>query len=138
MNIRTRRSVLRAHATFLAAASLIALPTADLRAAFFGTGPFGELIAHAPALAIGFVEAHGLALILAALLWNAAPQPRGHAAGLAVALLLGTCNIVFWDLFILTGTLPAGWITTTLHFAFAALQLAALFFARESERWAAV
>ncbi|HET7843019.1 MAG TPA: hypothetical protein VFL14_02635 [Xanthomonadales bacterium] len=134
MNLRTQLSILRAHAAFVGIAAIAALATADLRAAFFGAGPFGSLIAHAPSLAIGFVEAHGLALILAALMWTAAPQPRWHAAGLAIALLLGTCNLVFWDLFALTGTLAAGWITTTLHFAFAALQAIAWLSARARDR----
>jgi hypothetical protein len=33
----------------------------------------------------------------------------------AIHLLLGVSNLVFWQLFVATHTLPMGWVTTGLH-----------------------
>jgi len=46
--------------------------------------------------AIGFVEAQGLAVILAALLWRATPDRAWHVVGGAMVTLLGVSNLVFW------------------------------------------
>jgi hypothetical protein len=45
---------------------------------------------------IGFIEAHGLALIIGVPLWQAAPLRIWHLTAAAVHLLLGTANLVFW------------------------------------------
>jgi hypothetical protein len=115
MSANLRRLLLRANAVFLIVAGVGAWVTADFPASFSGSGPFGALIAHQPALGIGFIEAHGLAIILGVLLWRAASATSWHFTAAAIHLLLGTCNIIFWQLFIATDTLPMGWVTTVMH-----------------------
>ena len=125
MNTSTRRLILRANALYLGIAAMTALLLLDLRGVAFGTGPAGPLLAGNPHAAIGFVEAHGLAFILAVLLWHAQPVRYAHLTGAAVMALLGVCNIVFWPLFTFTGMTAAGLFLTAGHLGFAALQIAA-------------
>lgn len=120
-----RTLLLRANALFLTLAALGGL-RADLSAALFGTGPFAPVIGMARDTAIGFVEAHGLALIFGALLWRAQPSRQWHAVGAAIHALLGASNLAFWPLFEATGTLGIGVLTTALHGAFFALHTLAL------------
>lgn len=115
MSTNFRRLLLRANAVFLIVAAVGAWVTADFPASFSGSGPIGSLISHQPALGIGFIEAHGLGIILGVLLWRAASTTSWHLTGTAIHLLLGTCNIIFWQLFVATDTLPMGWITTVMH-----------------------
>ena len=125
MPANLRRLLLRFNAVFLILAAVGAWITADFPAAFSGTGPFGPLISHQPALAIGFIEAHGLAIILAVLLWRAPTTVAWHLTGAAIHLLLGSCNIIFWQLFIANDTLAMGWVTTIMHGLLFALHLLA-------------
>ena len=126
MNATHRRTVLRANALFLGLAAVAALLLMDLPGILYGRGTAGQILASAPYTGIGMVEAHGLALILAVLLWHAASARAWHLAALAVELGLGTANLVFWQLFVVTDSLPMGYATTSLHWTFVALQLAAL------------
>jgi hypothetical protein len=133
MSASFRRLLLRANAVFLIVAAVGAWVTADFPASFSGSGPIGPLIAHQPALGIGFIEAHGLAIILGVLLWRAASTTSWHLTGAAIHLLLGTCNVIFWQLFIATDTLPMGWVTTVMHALLFVLQsLAAWSAARDA------
>ena len=109
----------------------------DIPAAFFSRGPAKELLAQAPHAAIGFVEAHGLALILGVLLWRAAPARSWHLTAVAVHLLLGTANIVFWQIFVAGHVLVMGYITTALHWLFVVLQLLAALARQDASRFAA-
>ena len=126
MNATHRRAVLRANALFLGLAAVAALLLMDLPGILYGRGPAGQILASAPYAGVGMVEAHGLAFILAVLLWHAASARAWHAAALAVELALGTANLVFWQIFVATDSLPMGYVTTSLHWTFAALQLAAI------------
>ena len=126
MNLTQRRTVLRANALFLGIAAVAALLLMDLPGILYGRGPAGQILGSAPFAGIGMVEAHGLAVILALLFWGAASARAWHAAALAVELALGTANLVFWQLFVATDSLPMGYVTTTLHWTFVALQLVAL------------
>jgi hypothetical protein len=74
-------------------------------------------------MAVGTTEAHGLALILGVLLWRAAPLRSWHLTALAIHVLLGTSNLVFWQVFVAADFLAAGYITTSLHELFVVLQL---------------
>ena len=125
MSEKVRRLLLRINGAFLVVAALGGWLQMDFPAGFAGSGPHGPLIAHERALAIGFVEAHGLALILGVVLWRAPALRAWHLTGAAIHLLLGVSNVVFWQLFIATGTLPMGWVTTVAHALFFALQLVA-------------
>jgi len=119
-----RKQVLRANAVYLGLASIGGLLLLDVPGAFFSRGPLSRIIT-APYEAIGFLEAHGLALVMAVLLWRAAPLRSWHFTAAAVHMLLGTANLLFWPIFAASGTLPMGYITTSLHWIFAALQLIA-------------
>jgi hypothetical protein len=117
--MKTGKLILRANATWLSLAASGGL-AADIAGAFFDKGPFAVVFRNAPSTAIGSVEAHGLALIFGVLLWGAPPVRTWHQAALAVHALLGTANLVFWQLFVNTGTLAMGYITTLLHLTFVA------------------
>jgi hypothetical protein len=92
---------------------------------FFARGAFAPVVASAPYAGIGFVEAHGLAFIIGVLLWRAETARLWHLTAVAVHVLLGTANLVFWQIFVATDMLAAGYITTSLPWLFVALQLAA-------------
>jgi hypothetical protein len=124
MTVDFRRTLLRADALFLLIAASGGM-CADLAGAFLGVGPQGPILSPAPHSAIGFVEAHGLALIFGWLLWHAAPLRLWHFTAAAIHVLLGSANLVFWQMFIAADMLPAGYLTTSLHWAFVGLQLAA-------------
>lgn len=124
MTNRTRQLILRANAIYLLVAATGGLWT-DLSGVFLGKGAFAPIVAAAPHAGIGFVEAHGLALIIGVLLWRAEPSRTWHLAAAAVHLLLGTANLVFWQIFVFAGVLVMGYATTALHGLFLVLQLAA-------------
>jgi hypothetical protein len=122
MTAKLRIAVLRANAVYLVAAAAGGLWW-DILGVFFARGHLGSVLSGAPHTAIGFVEAHGLALIIGVLLWLAPPERKWHIAAAAVHLLLGTANLVFWQIFVAADLLAVGYITTSLHLLFAALQM---------------
>src|SRR5262245_3994174 len=116
-----RQHLLRANAIYLLVAATGGLIT-DISASFFDKGPQAVLIAAAPHTGIGFIEAHGLAFIIGCLLLRAAPARWWHVTGAAVHTLLGTSNLLFWQIFIAADILAVGYITTGLHWLFVLLQ----------------
>ena len=122
MTAASRQILLRANAIFLLAASTGGF-ISDVRGIFLGLGPVGRVVGKAPDAGIGFIEAHGLAFILGILLWRAIPARIWHLTGVAIHVLLGTANLVFWQLFIAADMLAVGYVTTALHGCFVALQL---------------
>jgi len=121
-----RHHVMRANALYLGAAAFGGVH-ADVLGAAFGLGPLASVFAAAPHAAIGMLEAHGLALIVAVLFWRAAPAPQWHGAALAVHMLLGGANLAFWPLFAAADMVGVGVVTTVLHGVFALLQAYALY-----------
>jgi hypothetical protein len=132
MTTHMRQRILLANALYLTLASLGGLLFLDIPGAFFSRGPAAGILAQAPHAAVGFVEAHGLALIFGVLLWRAAPVRSWHVTAVAIHVLLGTANLVFWQIFITANLLAMGYITTGLHWLFVALQLFAAAAARET------
>jgi len=124
MSFTVRRLILRANAFYIGLAGLSGV-VFDLRGAWFGVGPQGRILADAPHAAIGFVEAHGLAAILAVVLWRAMPARQWHMTAFAMDVLLGTSNLLFWQMFVAADALPVGYLTTALHLSFATAQLTA-------------
>ncbi len=122
MTTEMRRLILRANALYIGMAGLAGL-LFDIRGVLYGLGPQGRLLASAPHAAIGFVEAHGLALILTVVLWRAAPLAAWHLTAVAMEVLLGTANLAFWEMFVATDALTVGYASTSLHWIFVALQL---------------
>jgi hypothetical protein len=129
----TRRTILRANALFLMVASIGGL-FSDVLGAFFSLGPVSPIVSSAPHAAIGFTEAHGLALIIGVLLWRADSLRSWHCTATAVHVLLGTANLVFWQIFVAADLLATGYITTSLHWLFVVLQLSAAVAAHDSLR----
>jgi hypothetical protein len=97
---------------------------ADIAGSFFSAGPEALLLNGPPG--IGFIEAHGLAFIVGVMLWRADGARTWHAAAAAVHVLLGTANLLFWEFFVLSGTLIFGYVTTILHGSFVFAHLVAL------------
>jgi len=124
MSTSWRKIIWRGDAGFLALASTGGL-TADLLGAFGSTGPFAAALAPAPYLAIGLVEAHALALIFAVLMLRAQPSRAKHLVAASIHALLGTANLLFWQIFVVTGLVAVGYLVTVVHFLFVLLQLAA-------------
>ncbi|MDK4736953.1 hypothetical protein [Rhizobium sp. CNPSo 3490] len=116
--------ILRANAIFLLFASSAAF-LADIAGSFFAAGPVASMFSKAPYLAIGSAEAHGLAFILGVLLWRAVPGRQSHLTAAGIHILLGSCNLLFWDVFVVGDVLAVGYVTTVLHWLFVALQLTA-------------
>ena len=122
MTAPNRQRLLRANALFIGIAGCAGL-IFDIRGVLYGLGPQGRVLENAPYAAIGFVEAHGLAVILAVLLWRAVPSRAWHVTAMAIEVLLGTSNIAFWQMFVATDALAVGYVTTGLHWLFVAAQL---------------
>jgi hypothetical protein len=118
-------AILSADGVFLVLAGVMAL-AADLVGYFFAVGPFATLAGQP--LTLGVVEAHGLAVLVGALMLRAttADQWRWHAVALLVHLFLGMCNLLFWEVYTTMGAAPAGIMSTTAHATFFGLQLACL------------
>lgn len=118
------RWILRGTAGYLGLAAINGL-SMDIRAAFFASGPAVPLLDGKPYMALGLTEAHGLALILA-LVFLRMPAQRGwHAVAAATTLLLGTCNLLYWEAFHVAGNLPMGVVATAFHLVFGAANLVA-------------
>lgn len=117
--------LVRINAGFLTLASAGGLFT-DIAGSFFGRGPEAILLGDAPGTGIGFIEAHGLALIIGVMLWRIAYSRTWHALLAAVHVLLGTANLLFWQFFIAADVLAVGYATTAAHWLFVVAHLAAL------------
>ena len=124
MTTSIRTMILRTNAIFLLFAAAGGFAS-DILGAFFARGPVAPILANAPHAAIGLVEAHGLAFIIGVLLWRAPATRAWHITAAAVHALLGTANLVFWQIFVVGDMLAVGYVTTALHWLFVALQLTA-------------
>lgn len=117
--------LIRFNAGFLILASAGGLAT-DIAGSFFGRGAEAVLLADAPGVGIGFIEAHGLALIIGLTMWRIAYSVNWHAFLAAVHALLGTANLLFWQFFIASDVLIVGYATTAAHWLFVVAHLAAM------------
>jgi hypothetical protein len=122
--LAARQRLMRANGAFLAlvgGAQMIF----ELLSHYAGSGPLGRIFAGSH-YTIGWVEAHGLAMLIGLLLIGlAAPDPKrawhGFAAG--VHLLLGGANMLFWPSFVFWGVVPMGVVATLFHGLFLVVQL---------------
>ncbi|QIA24167.1 MAG: hypothetical protein EOS23_32240 [Mesorhizobium sp.] len=117
--------LIRVNAGFLILASAGGLIT-DVAGSFFGRGAEAALLADAPGAGIGFIEAHGLALIIGLTMWRIAYSVNWHAFLATVHALLGTANLLFWQFFIAADVLVVGYVTTAAHWLFVVAHLGAL------------
>ena len=88
----------------------------ELLSHFRSTGPLGTIFAGSH-YTIGFLEAHGLALLIGVTLLRAAraPQAFWHLFAVIVHMLLGGANLLFWQSFVAWGLVPAGAGATIVH-----------------------
>ena len=124
MTAAARRMLLRANAIFLLVAAGGGFAS-DVLGIFYARGPVASVVAAAPHAGIGLIEAHGLAFIIGTLLWRADPMRAWHLTAAAVHILLGSANLVFWQIFIAGDLLVVGYVTTLLHGVFAVFQVIA-------------
>src|SRR5689334_19681623 len=98
----------------------------DLSGFFLDKGPLGPSL-HGNLDALGFLEAHGLAVLIGLLLivHRHAPDARWHWIASATHVLLGGANLMFWPIFDRYGLVPMGIVATAMHMFFAATQFAA-------------
>ena len=109
---------LRADGLFLGFAGSAAM-LSELAGHFFGIGPLASTLGSPHT--IGGFEAHGLAVLIAVLLFRgsrSAERKQWHVVGFGTHLFLGTANILFWTSFVQRGVVPVGIATTILHGVF--------------------
>jgi hypothetical protein len=126
-HIRARRTLLIVNGCFLAGVGAVQVGL-ELASYFRGAGPFGSIFRES-SYTVGWVEAHGLAALVGVLLLAVAARDRRrfwHVFAMAVHLLLGTANIVFWAGYTEFGMLPAGIGSTIAHGLFVASHALAL------------
>lgn len=114
-----QKIILRVNAVFLLSVGFVQL-VSELLSHFIGAGPLGGRFTASP-YTIGFFEAHGLAVLIGILMFNASlekPKRFWHLFAVSVHLLLGGANIVFWDSFVTLDFVPAGIIATIFHSLF--------------------
>ena len=128
-----RTVILRANALYIGLAGAAGV-LFDLRGIYLGTGPQGRILADAPHAGIGFVEAHGLAVIVAVVLWRAVSERSSHLIAMAVDVLLGSANLLLWQIFVAGDALAMGYVSTSLHWTFATLQFLAILPLRDINR----
>lgn len=123
--------IMRADGAFLLVAGAAGM-VADLVGYFFQSGPFARLAGNP--LTLGAVEAHGLGAVIGVLLLRHASTSttRWHLLAAGVHLFLAACNVIFWKLYPLMGVTAAGYVSTSLHLAFAGAQAASLAFVRKA------
>jgi hypothetical protein len=117
------RLVMLVDGGFLACVGLIQM-SLELVGHHLGAGPFGRVFDQSP-YTIGWVEAHGLAGLVGVLFLVAGGrdrQPHWHGFALAVHLLLGGANLMFWSGFVTFGTEPIGVLATVAHLGFVLAQ----------------
>jgi hypothetical protein len=98
----------------------------DLSGAFLELGPTAQALFLNPD-AIGYFEAHALALMAAIvmLVHRDAAHAGWHWFAAALHLVLGASNLLFWTAFTNYGLAPMGVVATGMHAAFLALHLVA-------------
>lgn len=127
MSDRVRRLLLTADGVFLAVVGGIQMMF-EFVGHFGASGPFSDVFHDSP-YTIGFVEAHGLALLIGVLLLAVARKDLRrfwHVFAGAVHVLLGGANIVFWESFGAFGMVPMGVVATVVHVLFVVLHGVAL------------
>jgi hypothetical protein len=116
--IRFRKATLYADALFLVVIGGVQV-VFEFVGYLWGIGPLGAVF-HDSSYTIGFVEAHGLALLSGIVLLAAArhAQRRWNGLGLAIHALLGAANLIFWTSFTDFHIVPAGVAATAAHGVF--------------------
>ena len=121
------KTILFADAAFIGAAGAMQM-VQEFRGHFLQQGYFAEQFGNSP-YTIGFFEAHGLAVLFAisfALNLNSDNRRFWHGMAIAIHILLGGANLMFWQSFVAFDFVTQGIIATTLHGIFILANLYAL------------
>ena len=108
----------------------------ELLAYYAAAGPYGGKFADSPYV-VGWVEAHGLAVIIGVLLLTVASRDGRrfwHVLAAVVHAFLGTANLVFFEGFIAWGLVPMGIAATVVHFVLVIAHSAAFVVSRPAAR----
>ena len=114
-----RSRILRVDAILLFMFGIFGLAE-DLSSYLVGTFVLEDALLNNP-LAVGFVEAHGLALIMAVLFFinaSANDTKQWHITAMTLHLFLGICNLFFWQGFINLNIVRVGVVATIFQFVF--------------------
>jgi len=101
-----------------------------------GGGPLGNML-HGNFLAVGALEAHGLAFIVGMILFTFAvrtPDASWHLVGMGTHILLGGSNLIFWSHFQQLGIVNQEIVVTAVHGVFVVVHLFGYFAARSGSR----
>lgn len=112
----TPKTILSANAAFLTAVGLTQI-LFELASHYRGAGPLGDRFTGSP-YTIGFLEAHGLAVLIGILFLKAARAQTTHfwhGFAISVHLLLGGANLLFWHSFVALDFVRPGLAATLCH-----------------------
>lgn len=101
-----------------------------------GAGPLGDML-KGNFLAVGALEAHGLAFILGSVLLAYALRSMDiswHLVGAGVHILLGGSNLIFWAYFHELGLINEEIVITAIHGLFVFAHLLSYFLVRAQTR----
>lgn len=128
-----KNNIFKIDGIFLAVVGTLAGIT-DLASYFFGKGPFGQTYFQ-NSIAIGGFEAHGLAVIAGFVLFLNSKSPDAaffSKVAIAIHSVLGISNLIWFQVFLDTSTIPMGIITTVIHFTLVFFHCIALYDKRRS------
>ena len=120
-NRRPRDILLLVDGAFLSVVGGVQV-TLELLSYYTGAGPHGPIFDQSP-YTIGWVENHGLAMLIGLLFLTVAVRDGRrfwHSFGLAVHVLLAVANVAFWSGFVTFDLVPLGIAATTAHLGFIA------------------
>jgi hypothetical protein len=123
------KTILLLDGCFLLVVGLVAA-FAEFMSHFWGSGLHGTRFLTSP-YTIGFFEAHGLAVLMGVLLIRATKRDGverqfWHSLAVAIHLLLGGSNLLYWLSFVALDFVAQGVVTTVAHGLFIVLNLVCL------------
>jgi hypothetical protein len=122
--LKFRKTVLILNALYIGLTGFVQM-IFELLSHFRGIGPLGKIFTNT-AYTVGFFEAHGFAVLTAVLVFSVMlkeMKSRWHLYMAGVSFLLGGSNLLFWDSFAKVGLVTAGYVATSFHIVFFALQI---------------
>lgn len=122
-----KKTVLKIDGFFLIIMGSLAGIT-DLVAYFAGKGPFGKIY-YQNSIAIGGFEAHCLAVIAGTILVAKSKSTDAvffNKIAACIHAALGISNLIWFDVFLETNTIPMGYITTLAHCVFVLFNIIAV------------
>src|ERR671912_419259 len=128
---RAQRILFRINGTFLVVVGAVQV-VSELLSYYAGAGIYAPVFRSSP-YTIGWVENHGLALLIGLLFLRVAVSDGRQvwsAFAIAVHMLLGTANLMFWGSFVHFNLVAMGIAATVAHALFVAAHTILLFASR--------